>query len=66
VAECAGLENQCTFTGTVGSNPTLSAFTLRCNFAAFATVRLVAQICRLLAEQAETFSELASRRVLDK
>ena len=26
MAECAGLENQCTFTGTVGSNPTLSAF----------------------------------------
>ena len=24
-SECAGLENQCTFTGTVGSNPTLSA-----------------------------------------
>ena len=26
MAECAGLENQCTFTGTKGSNPSLSAF----------------------------------------
>ena len=25
MAECAGLENQCTFTGTEGSNPSLSA-----------------------------------------
>jgi hypothetical protein len=25
VAESGGLENRCTFTGTVGSNPTLSA-----------------------------------------
>ena len=25
VAECAGLENRCTFTGTEGSNPSLSA-----------------------------------------
>ena len=25
MAECAGLENRCTFTGTEGSNPSLSA-----------------------------------------
>ena len=30
MAECAGLENQCTLTGTVGSNPTLSAFFVLC------------------------------------
>ena len=29
VAECAGLENRCTFTGTEGSNPSLSAFRSR-------------------------------------
>ena len=26
MAECAGLENRCTFAGTEGSNPSLSAF----------------------------------------
>ena len=29
VAECTGLENQRAFTGTVGSNPTLSAIFFR-------------------------------------
>ncbi len=28
VAECAGLENRCTFAGTEGSNPSLSALLL--------------------------------------